>query len=580
MSAHSKLKMSLIVVFSKIFDYDTREPKEILEPYGKALTLKMIAVMNSILQKKIIEIQRQIIYWFGTEGKMGEIIISKIFHGYREEIGGGARLILINHYTNLKMNILAISLPEVKHNMEVNFDESHLDFFIAYIKMNEIFADRQDSIGKTVPAEYSGILRATWLSTASLISSYDFSYFSLEQAIYQLIKVKHCTDFLCSYNNNLFQLYLASKKITSFQDYATKIFPLLMLCNGDAITINGKDKVSQDFLELYNHQNDIEENKENIEEFDFLPIRNKPLYLVSENEYVIINRAMIFNKVYNSIYWDCKSIVKSNPALGISENRFRADYTTHFSEGYLVYKLMKRAYENKSVLNFSGAEMKKKMKSSEPDYYVRNGNKVFLVEVKDSFISGVTKQSFNINSIQEEIKKKYYSTEGPEKAIMQLITRIKLSLTKKFIFDQNYKPQSLRLYPILIVYDINLTVPGIESLMIEWFKIERDKLINELKEFGIIGFQIKDLVILHIDGLIGLTEYIRAGKVKLEILINNHLYRRKLLLKIDKKTSFNELKSSVLDSYLSFNQYVMDFIRSIPSKERLMSTEFRNLGDD
>ena len=66
-----------------------------------------------------------------------------------------------------------------------------------------------------------------------------------------------------------------------------------MLCNGDAITINGKDKVSQDFLELYNHQNDIEENKENIEEFDFLPIRNKPLYLVSENEYVIINTYFI-----------------------------------------------------------------------------------------------------------------------------------------------------------------------------------------------------------------------------------------------------------------------------------------------
>ncbi|MDF2476473.1 MAG: hypothetical protein K0S24_1956 [Sphingobacterium sp.] len=367
MSAHSKLKMSLIVVFSKIFDYDTREPEVILQPYGKALTLKMIAVMNSILQKGIIEIQPQIISWFGAKGRIGGIINSKIFHGYRKEIGEGARLILINHYTNLKMNILAMSLPEVEHTIEIDFDQSHLDFFIAYLKMNEIFADKQDSIGETVPEEYYGILRATWLSTASLISSYDFSYFSLEQTIYQLIKVKHCLDFLESYNNNLFQLYLASMQISGFQDYATKIFPLLMLCNGDAITINGNDKVSQDFLELYNHQNDIEENKKNIEEFDFLPIRNKPLYLVSKNEYVIINRAMIFNKVYNSIYWDCKSIVRSNPKLGISENRFRVDYTTCFSEGYLVYKLMKRAYEKKSVINFSGAEIKQMMKSSEPD---------------------------------------------------------------------------------------------------------------------------------------------------------------------------------------------------------------------
>jgi hypothetical protein len=135
--------MSLIVVFSKIFDYDAREPKTILQPYGKALTLKMIAVMNSILQKEIIEIQPQIISWFGTKGKIGEIINSRIFHGYRREIREGARLILINHYTNLKMNILAKSLPEVEQDIEIDFDKSHLDFFIAYLKMNEMFADNK-----------------------------------------------------------------------------------------------------------------------------------------------------------------------------------------------------------------------------------------------------------------------------------------------------------------------------------------------------------------------------------------------------------------------------------------------------
>lgn len=151
MSAHSKLKMSLIVVFSKVFDYDAREPKAILKPYGKTLTLKMIAVMNSILQKEIIDIQPQIISWFGAKGRIGGIINSKIFHGHRKEISEGARLILINHYTNLKMNILAMSLPEMEDGVEIDFDKSHLDFFIAYLKMNEMFADKQDSIAKTVP---------------------------------------------------------------------------------------------------------------------------------------------------------------------------------------------------------------------------------------------------------------------------------------------------------------------------------------------------------------------------------------------------------------------------------------------
>ena len=580
MTVHSKLSISLLIKFSRIFDEDQRNPSEILAPYGRTLTLKMIGVLNSMLQRGLNELPQQMVSWFGHEGQLGQQMMQQIIAGYSDEINSGHKLLLVNHYANLRMNIVAMGLPEIDENTPIDVDESHLDLFKAYLKLNEVFLEKQDVIGNTIPEEYTGMQRATWLSTTSLISNYDFSYIDQVIAAIQLVKAMYCFEFIELYNPELYKLYLESKGVSGFKDYATKIVPLTQLCFTDAVTIDGKDDENQKYLELYSHQTDIEETEENISKFDFLTIRNKPLLAVENNEYVILNRAMIINKVYSSIYWDCKAILAANPQLAISQDRFRTDFTTDFSEGYLVYKLFKKAYEKKSCKQFSGEEMKAHMGNTEPDYYIRNGNKVFLVEVKDSLIAGKAKQSFNVAEIQEEISKKYYKTQNSEKAVKQLITRIRLSLTMAYSFDQNYKPKSLKFYPILIVYDINLTVPGIESLMAEWFNQERADLVAEMEEKGIEGFQINDLVILHVDGLVLLSEYIRVGKIRLEDLINSHLDRKRTLLKISDGKTFEEVKAGVLNSYFSFNHFVVDYLQNIPPKDRVMPPEFNIFTED
>ncbi len=572
--------MSLLIKFSKVFEGDYRTPEEILTPYGKRLTLKMVGVLNSMLQRGLSDVPKQMVSWFGHEGDLGEQMMRQIIAGYRDEINNGHKLLLVNHYSNLRMNIIAKNLPEIDENTPIDTDQSHLDLFKAYLKLNELFLERQDVIGNTIPAEYQGIKRATWLSTASLISYYDFSYIDEVISAVQLIKAMYCFEFIEKYNPELYKLYLKSKDITGFKDYALKIMPLTQLCFTDAVTIDVKDGENQKYLELFNHQYDIEDTEENIAKFDFLAVRNKPLFAVGNNEYVILNRAMIINKVYSSIYWDCKAVLDTNPQLNISQDRFRTDFTTDFSEGYLVYKLFKKAYEKKSFKQFSGEEMKAYMGNTEPDYYIRNGNKVFLVEVKDSFIAGKIKQSFNVPEIQEEISKKYYKTQHSEKAVKQLITRVRLSLTMAYPFDQNYKSKSLKFYPILIVYDMNLTVPGIESLMAGWFNSERDILITEMKDAQIEGFQINDLVILHIDGLVLLSEYIRVGKVKLEDLIDGHLSRKRALLKISNGKTFEEVKAGVLNSYFSFNHFVVDYLQGIPPKNRIMPAEFNIFSEE
>lgn len=581
MTTHSSLSMSLLLKYSTVFnDGNERTPTEILTPLGKTLTLKMIGVLNSMLQRKIEELPQQMVSWFGVSSDLGEQMMKKIFNGYRNEIRARTRLILVNDYANLMMNVIVRNLPEIDSDTVIDTDQSHLEFFKAYLKINDDFLRKQKNIIATLPNEFTGLQKANWMTTATLISYYDFSYINKALAVIQIIKAMYCFEFLERYNPQLFQLYLDHKGVMDFKDYAKKMFPLANLCFTDAIGINGSDEANQQFLEIFNHQADILENEENVAKHDFLAIRNRPLYKVGENDYVILNRAMIINKMYTSIYWDCKNIIEANPQLAISQDGFRTDYTTDFSEGYLVYILLEKAYGNKRYKQYSGEQMKELMNHSEPDYYVRNGNKVFLFEVKDSFITGKAKQSFDILKIVEDLKNKYYKTKHSEKAIKQLLTRIKLSLTMGYPFDQNYKPKSLKFYPILIVYDINLTVPGIESVLIEWFETERDILIKEMAEKDITGFHINNIVVLHIDCLVLLNEYIKAGKIKLEDLINGHLVRRRNLLKTTHGKSFNEIKSGILNSYLSFNEFVRNYIDQIPPSRRIIHSEYNIFKDE
>nr|WP_199075195.1 hypothetical protein [Pedobacter sp. ASV19] len=572
--SHSSVSMSLLIKYSKVFSQDQLSPEEILRPYGKTLTLKMIGVLNRMLAQDLKELPQQIISWFGPEGPLGQQMMLQIMAGYRDEIKAGAKLTLVNQYANLTMNIIAKQLDEVDENTAINIDQSHLDFFKAYLKINEAFLLKQDNILSSLPEEMEGIEKATWMNTVTMLSYYDFTYIDRLTSICQLIKAMYCFEFIEAYNPALYKLFIDSKKITGFKDYALKMLPLTELCFSDLVSFNGSSEENQDFLELYNHQTDIEVSEENTAKFDFLAIRNKPIYGVGNNDYVILNRAMVINKVYSSVYWDCKAILKANHQLGISEDRFRVDFTTDFSEGYLVYKLLKKAYEKKSCKQFSGAEMKAEMAQSEPDYYIRNGNKVFIYEVKDSFIAGKSKQSFDVPTIREDIEKKYYKHNNSEKAVKQLITRIKFSLQKEYPFDTNYNPRSLRFYPILIVYDINLTVPGVESLITAWFNTEREQLIAEMTEKCIKGYHINDIVILHIDALILLSEYIRANKLKMEDLIDKHLARKRDLLKLNQGKTFDEVKANVLNSYVPFNGYVMDHIQSLKPKDKILPPEF------
>jgi hypothetical protein len=577
---YSKLSMSLLVKYSKIFPDEVVDIEALLRPYGRKLVLQMVGVLNAVLQKGIKSPADQLRSWFGQEHPLAREIFEIIYFAYRKSIADGENVYIVNDYANLRLNEVGSSFEEVENNSELDVDVAHLDLFKAYLWINEEYLQKQENISKTIPEGTTGIDKAAWMATATLLSYYDFTYSDQEYIfLAQLIKASYCFDFIEAYHPEAFNLYLDSMGIKSFRDYAKKITPLAMLCFTDLVSISVEESNGRAFLEMFDHKQDMEETNTNKDDYDFLQIRNHPLFKIENNLYLLLNRSMVINKVYTSIYWDMKAIFVANPQFEINEDKFRQDYTGDFSEEWLVYKLLEKAYGNKKYKRFSGAEMKAIIGNTEPDYYIRNGNKLFLYEVKDSFIAGKYKQTFNVIEIEKELKRKYLgkNTNGGEKAVKQLVTRVRMALVKDYTFDTAYDVRNLNIYPILIVYDINLTVPGVERALMKWFSEEMKSLDTEMVGIEIKGYKVNDLVILHIDGLVMLSEYLFANKLKMEDLINSYLERYRKLLKQTEDVSFENLKANVLNSYLSFQHHVMDTVLAIKLNDRLVPRELKML---
>lgn len=578
--SYSKLSLSLLVKHSSIFPGEEINVDATLRPFGRKLVLQMVAVLNATLQRGIKDMPEQLRSWFGQENPITRDIFHRVFEAYREPLTAREGVHIINDYANLRLSEIAITFGEPEQIPEVSVDEKHMALFKAYLWLNEEYLFKQENISATLPEEHTGLDQAAWMATATLLSYYDFTYSTGEYIfLAQLIKAKYCFEFLAGYHPEAFGLYLQELGYGTFMDYANKITPLAMLCTTDVITVNAQTGEDVIFLDRYDHRADIEENEENSADYDFLQIRNRPLFKIGEKDYLLLNRSMVINKTYGSIYWDMKGIFMQNPQFGISENKFRQDYTGHFSEEFLVYKLLQKAYGTRKYKQHTGTEMKAVIGDTEPDYYIRNGNKLFLYEVKDSFIVGTCKQSFDVAEIQKELKKKYFGREGSghEKAVKQLVTRVRQALVGTYKFDETYQLRGSNIFPILIVYDINVTVPGVERTLMGWFATELEKLDKEMAAKDIKGYRVHDLVVLHIDGLVLLSEYLAAGKLTMEELIGNYLARYKKLLKQSEGKTFQEVKANALSSYLSFQHYVMDNIMDIPVKHRLAPRELRDL---
>lgn len=310
--------------------------------------------------------------------------------------------------------------------------------------------------------------------------------------------------------------YLKQIGLNSWYEYFNDVFSLSRI-NTESHRLSIKDyPVLSKVLNYFTSKNDFSPQWS-----EFLNLKKRPIIKLNENDYLILDFEFLLNKFFTSLYHDLLNYSKLE--FG---NNFSQDYNSLFIEDVLLQNTFKCAFGN-SYIKYSETAIKQyKIKSIQslglPDYYIRNGNKVFMFECKNSFISHANKIELNTEALLEEIENKFYGISESEankkkdKAIKQLAKYIlNLHKSKYSFFDNIKNTNKIVFYPVLLVTDYTLCSLGFNKLLNTYFEKEINNIDHQLKN------KIQPLTIIHIDDFL----FHRDRLKKLDsIIINYHNY--------------------------------------------------------
>jgi hypothetical protein len=288
---------------------------------------------------------------------------------------------------------------------------------------------------------------------------------------------------------------------------------------------------------------------------DFIKLRENPLYQIDEATYRVISTLFVVEKIYKSLYFQLKALNENLPEpQKIVE--LRSAYGDNFTEQYLLYQVLDYIYQKRNYTRFTGLQLSKEFGvQGGPDYYIRNGNHLFLFENKDTFVPGNIKSSGDMEQILTDIKKKlYYVDKGKgktkPKAVQQLAENIRRALLRENQFDKEYKARNIQIYPVLVLHDSSFNAPGLNQVINDWFSVE----LHKLNDQGINTERVKPITVINLDTLILYGEYIRRKKESLNDLIVT--YHRSMQMTKKDFSSETEAQEYVGSKNISFGKFL------------------------
>lgn len=551
------------VMMGQLLEFEVAFPEEerlSIEQYLAGSSREMILNAAAFLlafnnHKSKFDDNREFIGMFFCKENNG--LANKIYERINEFEKKGVRIGIINTYSSLKLFEYFFSRPEEPETQTQ--DELEVNLFKAYLVLNSEFTKKQ-SIAFPSAQESDEELKIPMMMFCMQYPVSDKANYDINQIwATQMIKAIYLFQFLESHEKTqpLLAAFLAYFNCLTWQEYLKRLLPLTIPAikrereaHTDIIVESG-EKFEQDcaFIEklMVQEQDELDPN-------DFLTIRAKPFYKVKDGVYRIIFNLFVVEKIFKGVYFLLRDINKTlSPASRIKE--IKSFYGDEFSEKILCYKVMESIYPDKYI-RYTGKELAEMKIDAAPDYYVRKGKNILLVESKDFLVAADKKMSFDFNVYEEEFGRVLDFEELPDgrikpKAIMQLINSIRRILKKEFIADTDYHYKDVFIYPVLLTHDHQYDTPGFNELIDFWFQ---DALL-ELADEGLFIHHVKPLSVVNIDSLI----YNQVG------LSNNiPLHKMLNLYHLNKKIEKQKMRN--FNSQAEYSQYIEEYKQTRMSK--------------
>lgn len=479
-------------------------------------------------------------------------------------------VLILNPLTSLQVAEYSL-LQEVENNNELTNQDFEKNLFKAYLKLNA--HNIKDEQIKESLENYTGEDKLAALTILSTLAYYDLTNYNIYDIVLsQFVKAVYLFKFMSETDifKPILEKFLTEHYCDSWAEYLQKLLPLVFT----VVTKENKFTHTDHIVKAGDHYEDsckfidtqiFDINDDFSRNLDFIALRGKPLYKFQGGKYRVVSDLFLAEKLYNSLYFSLSSINKGLP----DEHRikdFRGTFCLQFTENYLFYATLKSIYSNK-YKQLSGEEIVRQYGiDSEPDYYIRNGNKVFLFENKDVLLNAETKVSYDFKKVESALTEKFYYEEKngkrSNKAVLQLMNNTENILNNSLVFDKKVNSKSARIYPILVTYYNIFNTPGINYWLNKWHSHE----LQSIEQKGLSTKNVRPLTLINIDTLLVYSDLLKEKKIHLENLIDE--YHELRALSIKKPISEEDLKEKYMERFLPFDVFVHNYCNTRKLKVR------------
>lgn len=405
---------------------------------------------------------------------------------------------------------------------EITPNEIEKGVLKAYLLLNDIEASKDEHILSTLPDNIQ--MKPSWLMLIAMLRYHAVINVSLLKEFYaQFVKAHTFLDFLQKHQPILFRELLSEFSCNTIEEYLIR-FVNFVLPAIDSIIKKRKNEITvpqneehEDVIHFANALSHVVIN----EDIDFKSLRSVPMHKMGDNVYMPVMPLFLIEQVYKGLYF---RLSKINSRLKIVPN-LKSYIGTEFTENVLFYNAIKNAFKN-NYLQRSEIEMETLSEGrGNPDYYIRNGNKIYIFELKDVLLNSKAISSQDYNVIEPELREKFYkNSKGHHKGVTQLAHNCDDILSGLVKWDTTYKPRRVKIWPIIVVTDNIFSIPGFNQILNNWFQEYLDAEIG-----GVYKDQIQPLTVISIDTLL----YFPSNEVKeIDKLLSgysNHLYPKQFI---------------------------------------------------
>lgn len=224
-----------------------------------------------------------------------------------------------------------------------------------------------------------------------------------------------------------------------------------------------------------------------VEDESFGTLRNKFLFKLNQFQFFILNVNFLLDQFYKAQIFSFNSFLKRKSIKA----EFLSEKGKNFTEGIYLPTVLDTCFPH--FIRFYGDACVNSKREELCDAYLREANKICLIEFKDVLLNASVKNGSDKEKLFAELEKKFLANQANKpKGITQLLNAIKDIDDNSISFDNSIPKTDLEIYPVIVYTDATFGIEGVNK----YFK---EKFANDIENLKLKNVIVKDVTFINLN---------------------------------------------------------------------------------